>query len=370
MSLALQVFYDASKDSSEYRFGDSIRALTQTDKEALVEFESGRKEAFDAVVLADGLGSRSRSLVFEPEAVTFESVGACTAYFSIPPLPPDAPWSQIWSTTQRRCMWLRPAPAAPPEPSTTLACLLVALDSSNQHLFTDHRSLTPEEQKQVWEKLYRGAGWQTDRVLDQMERAEDFHSVEMTQVKIEQWHRGRVVLVGDAAYCPSPLSGMGTSSAVTGAYVLGQELGKAASSLGRLEDVTKAFESYDSIVRPYVEQKQNEIIPPWVRRMIWPESALGVKTVQLAMSGLGWMMNREVVQRWAKRVQDEEDEGLAFVEGSDELNILHHPTSTSTSVSLHNIAHPQSRRTPSSPSSPSISLLRRTFAVLHLTTHA
>lgn len=287
----------------------------------MVEFESGRSEAFDAVVLANGLGSRTRSLVFETETVKLEPVDACTAYFSTSPRPNDAPWSHLWTTSQRRCIWLRPAPAAPPEPSTTLACLLVAVDYSNQHTFANYRSLSTQDQKQAWEKLFRGSGWQTDRILEQMATAQDFYGQEMAQIKIGKGHRGRVAVVGHAASCPSPLSGIRTSSAVVGAYVLGQELAKVASSMDRLKDDTKAFEGYDTIVRPYVEQKQNEVIPPWLRRMVFPESAQEVKVLQTVVGGVGWVANREVVQRWAKKQPDEEDEGLAFVEDSDEVRL-------------------------------------------------
>ena len=44
---------------------------------------------------------------------------------------------------------------------------------------------------------------------------------------------GRSVLVGDAAYCASPLSGMGTGMAVVGAYVLAGELTLGAMPSGR-----------------------------------------------------------------------------------------------------------------------------------------
>jgi hypothetical protein len=43
------------------------------------------------------------------------------------------------------------------------------------------------------------------------------------QVHASTWSRGRVVLLGDAAYCASPISGMGTSLALAGAYVLAGE---------------------------------------------------------------------------------------------------------------------------------------------------
>ena len=47
---------------------------------------------------------------------------------------------------------------------------------------------------------------------------------------METWSEGRVTC-GDAGYCASPLSGMGTSLALVGAYVLAGELGPAGDGL-------------------------------------------------------------------------------------------------------------------------------------------
>lgn len=252
-----------------------------------------------------------------------EQLGVAVAYFAVPPQPSDAPWSRLWFGPGRRAIWLRPAPLAVPEPPKTLACLLIVLDESNQHLFAAHRSLGVEGRKRIWEKLYRGAGWQTDRVLDQMDLADDFHSQEMAQVKIDSWYRGRVVVTGDASCCPSPLSGMGTSHAIVSAYVLGQELARAAAdptSLSQLHDVTSSFQSYDSIVRPYAEQRQVEIPPAFARRFIFPESRIGVSVLQGISRGVGWVTSWKKAQKWAqqKQKQDADEEGLDFEEeGSD-----------------------------------------------------
>jgi 2-polyprenyl-6-methoxyphenol hydroxylase-like FAD-dependent oxidoreductase len=57
-----------------------------------------------------------------------------------------------------------------------------------------------------------------------------------------------LVLVGDAGYCPSPLSGQGTSLALVGAYVLADELGRA--------DHRTAFARYETRMRPFVAANQ------------------------------------------------------------------------------------------------------------------
>lgn len=64
------------------------------------------------------------------------------------------------------------------------------------------------------------------------------------------WSKGRVALVGDAAYGPSPLSGQGTSLALVGAYVLAGELKRAQG------DYTKAFAAYEQEMRQFVEKNQ------------------------------------------------------------------------------------------------------------------
>jgi 2-polyprenyl-6-methoxyphenol hydroxylase-like FAD-dependent oxidoreductase len=48
----------------------------------------------------------------------------------------------------------------------------------------------------------------------------DFYFDSLSLVQMDSWSKGRVVLVGDAGYCATPLSGQGTSLALVGAYVL------------------------------------------------------------------------------------------------------------------------------------------------------
>ena len=54
--------------------------------------------------------------------------------------------------------------------------------------------------------------WIWPRAKAYMRDAPDFH--------LGSWSRGRVVPLGDAGYCGSPLSGQGASMAMVGAYVL------------------------------------------------------------------------------------------------------------------------------------------------------
>jgi 2-polyprenyl-6-methoxyphenol hydroxylase-like FAD-dependent oxidoreductase len=93
-------------------------------------------------------------------------------------------------------------------------------------------------------------GWEVPRLLDAMEAAPDFYLGPIAQVRMDHWTCGRIALVGDAAYCPSPFTGQGTSLAIVGAYVLAWELAQADG------DHHAAFAAYEQRMRPFVDINQ------------------------------------------------------------------------------------------------------------------
>lgn len=76
-----------------------------------------------------------------------------------------------------------------------------------------------------------------------------------------------MALVGDAGYCPSPISGMGTSLAFVGAYVLAGEIAKN-------ENYREAFASYERLLRPYVQRAQQ--LPPGALGLAHPNTKIGI----------------------------------------------------------------------------------------------
>nr|WP_269845549.1 FAD-dependent monooxygenase [Mycobacterium lehmannii] len=76
-----------------------------------------------------------------------------------------------------------------------------------------------------------------------------FDSVE--QVCVDRWHRGRVVLVGDSAWCPTLYSGMGSSTGMAGGELLGSVF---EQHTGTLEE---ALTDWERRLRPYTTSFQN-----------------------------------------------------------------------------------------------------------------
>ncbi|MFI5782972.1 hypothetical protein [Nocardia sp. NPDC051570] len=68
-----------------------------------------------------------------------------------------------------------------------------------------------------------------------------------------------MVLVGDAAHCASPYSGMGVSGALVGAYVLAGEINR------RPHDLPGALANYDTTLRPFVDEIQATVNPRLLR---------------------------------------------------------------------------------------------------------
>ena len=79
----------------------------------------------------------------------------------------------------------------------------------------------------------------------------------MGLVKLDSWSRGRVTLVGDAAYCPSPNRGMGTASAMVGAYILAGEIAQHCGSNmkgTKKGGLAAALKSYQEKFEPFIKQ--------------------------------------------------------------------------------------------------------------------
>ncbi len=149
----------------------------------------------------------------------------------------------------------------------------------------DRRDL--DEQRQILVDRFAGAGWQCDALLAAAQEADDFYFDSFVQVLMPAWTSGRVALVGDAGYCASPLSGMGTSLALVGTYLLAGELGSADSF--DAQRIQGALQRYQTKMRPYVDKCQD--IPNRVDRFA-PSSA---SDIAMNIGVMKWM------RRWPFR---------------------------------------------------------------------
>ncbi|MEU5263093.1 FAD-dependent monooxygenase [Amycolatopsis sp. NPDC021455] len=196
-------------------------------------------ERFDLVVGADGLRSTVRSLVFGPHEDHLRRLGYMVVAFEYDGTPAGLPAGQGATLLEPgRSMWV--FAFADHNPTIMLTYRTGDVDAE----FT--RSPAERVRAVFGEPLGRTLG----DVVDQLEAADAvlFDSVE--QVRMPRWHRGRVVLVGDSAWCVTLYAGMGVSSGLTGADLLG-------TMLERHDDVETALAGWERALRPYIGHYQD-----------------------------------------------------------------------------------------------------------------
>ena len=233
------IFHEATRETTEYIFHDSIAAIEESEAGVDVLFQSGGKRRFDLIAGADGLHSNVRSVAFGPESSFIRDLGYYVSIFTIPNYLNLDHAGLYYGTLGKKVGVF--SGGDPREASASFFFASAPLDRA-------HRDSA--QQKAILREHFREAGWEVPRLLDWMEGAPDFYFDSVSQVKMDRWSTGRSVLLGDAAYCASPLSGMGTGMAVVGAYVLAGELAEADG------DHRVAFENYEKLMRGFVEKCQ------------------------------------------------------------------------------------------------------------------
>jgi hypothetical protein len=154
-------------------------------------------------------------------------------------------------------------------------------------------------QGELLRREFADAGWQSQRLLDAMDQAPDFYFHVIEQIKMAKWSNNRIVCLGDTAFAPTPLTGMGTSLAIIGAYMLAGELSKLDSG----EHPSRALSAYEAKFRPYVEESQS--IPFFVPAIMHPGMAWKRWLLQGFVSGI----SKIVAIPWVKsRLGDPSDD--------------------------------------------------------------
>ncbi|MFE6223952.1 FAD-dependent monooxygenase [Streptomyces sp. NPDC057854] len=235
----VRMAYEHTRADAAYLFGDSLTGLEQDRTGVRADFAHGPSRRFDLVIGADGLHSTVRRLAFGPEERFAHHLGSYLSVFGTENFLGLEDW-QTWLRGDGVGFGIMPVRA-----NTELR---VAFGFESGPLPPGLRG-ADALRRTVVAKL-SAVGWEGARLAEAARTAPDFYCDAMAQIRMDRWSRGRVALLGDAGYCPSPLSGQGTSLALVGAYVL-------ADSLARHDgDHGAAFARYEERMRPFVALNQ------------------------------------------------------------------------------------------------------------------
>ncbi len=235
-----RIIYRKIEGACETIFGDSITGIKQGTDGVEVAFEHAPSRHFDVVIGADGLHSVVRKLTFGEENQFEEYLGYSVAAFEVAGYPHrdediyinySVPGKQVGRLSLRHDRTL---------------FLFVFADERGR--LTDLTEIAA--QKEALRAQFGGLGWECPQILDALESCPDLYFDRVSQIAMQRWSKGRVGLVGDAAFCPSLLAGQGSALAMAAAYVLAGELGATGNSR------EEALKRYEERLHPFMLGKQ------------------------------------------------------------------------------------------------------------------
>lgn len=251
------VLVRAGAPTTEYLFGDAITGLTETPDGVHVEFRHAAARTFDVVVGADGMHSAVRRLHFGPEEQYVRHLRYYIAGWDRPS--PDRTSSDV----QHFGVPGRLAALGPENVMAVFASPARTVDYYD----------TPA-QKALISDVYQGLGWRVPEMLDALDAAPEIYFDAISRVDNPDWTKGRVALLGDAAWGVT-LGGMGVGTGLVGAYVLAGELANGIRS-GSYEQSLTAYEQH---LRAYAGRWQKHAHPgkflaPRTRHGLWLRNTL------------------------------------------------------------------------------------------------
>ncbi|MGC7094975.1 FAD-dependent oxidoreductase [Amycolatopsis lurida] len=225
--------YEQVREAVEIRFGTTVTAILEEDDGVRVSLSDGTTESADLLIGADGLHSRVRELVFgaDFEVDLRHLVGA----FTLGEVPVDVPEGA--GTT-----FIGPGRTA----------AVMNLGPGRSSAFFTYRAEDPEAELKLGAadaltRAFGDLGGGVPGALRQLDEDAYFDSV--SQVVMDRWHRGRVVLLGDSAWCVTLFAGYGAALALAGADRLGSALAEHA-------EIPAALAAWEAGLRSEVTKRQ------------------------------------------------------------------------------------------------------------------
>ncbi|KAI0545152.1 FAD/NAD(P)-binding domain-containing protein [Xylaria curta] len=266
-----------SSGNVHYIFGITVTDISQDESGVSVTFSDGRKERYDLLVGADGQSSRTRRTVLKDSESTFRSLNLFVAYFRVPRTDEDRGWMTWFMMPGKRCLQTRSGDSQKPTQvymsvRTSRSADAYGVASAVAKSSSAASSIISAQKEAFAAAFDDQKGWRVPELVEALRNSpddDDFYAAEVGQVHCDKWVENRVVLLGDAGYCPSPITGMGTTLSLVGAYILAGELARHADA-----DVPAALKAYEDKLRPFVEGAQK--LPPGAPDILFVESSLAV----------------------------------------------------------------------------------------------
>lgn len=234
----LDMLYKLVEHNVELLFNNSVVALMETADYMDVTFKDGSTGKYSFVFGCDGIHSAVRKIWFGHESDYSHFLGQYFSIAVVDKLLVENGTYQMYSVANKGA-------ALYAHNNKTDVIFTFRPDQEIIYDFRDQEQL-----KAIVSAQMCGMGWRTAELERELFKSSSFYFDKFCQIKMSSWTKGRVVLVGDAGYCASPAAGMGGSLAIIGATAL------ADAFAIHQHDYLKAFEAYNTQLRPFIEEIQ------------------------------------------------------------------------------------------------------------------
>jgi 2-polyprenyl-6-methoxyphenol hydroxylase-like FAD-dependent oxidoreductase len=231
------VLYQRVKDTVDVRFGTTVRAIDQDTQGVRVALDRGTSLEADLLIGADGVHSSIRELAFGPEERFRVDLDRMVVAFMLDERPPGT--AEGTTTTQ-----------AGVGRTVTVTCLGAGRTAAFfVYANGDPAAEVAKGPVRAVDDVFGELGWEVPQLRAQLRASASVYFDSVSQITLDRWTSGRVVLLGDAAWCVSLFAGYGASLAIGGADLL-------ATKLQQDDDVTRALDAWETELRPTVRKRQ------------------------------------------------------------------------------------------------------------------
>jgi len=235
-----RLLFQKIEHTTEVIFDEEVVALEQQTDCVTVEFKRTPPRRFGLVIGADGLHSRIRALTFGPQQHFEKQLGYIAAAFEVCDYRPRD--EDVYVMLGRPGKML--GRIALHEDRT----LFLFVFAAEPDLLSS--PLDTAQKKSILREHFEGEGWECGGILSKLDAQEEFYFDRVSQIRLDSWSRGRVALVGDAAFCVSLTAGQGSALAMAAAYVLAGEIVRTPW------EPQQAFLRYEEQLYRFITSKQ------------------------------------------------------------------------------------------------------------------
>ena len=223
-------------DPDSIRMSTTVDKIDQTNDEVYVTFSDGTEETYDLVVGCDGVRSKTRDLVFGDVPLSYSGMTGWSFWVK-PNIAKTLQIAEYWGTGKFFGIW----------PTKGRLSVFTSIRDNVQEP-------DPVESRiDRIQETFKNFGGLVPEILEGLNDPNEIFHGYYNDLRMKKWHKGRVVLVGDAAHAILPTAGGGVSMAMESAAVLVDELCRADSKY-----IEQAFESYITRRRSRVDKIQTQ----------------------------------------------------------------------------------------------------------------